>query len=390
MKVAKVHQCTAIKYMKGKTRMKSHKKAAVTVLSAALIMAQAFSSFAFYQTPESKKGLLISQQEMFSDIQALGVKQVICNLSTAQAVNSFQVLASDCKRNNIMLTMILINSPNSRIKALLPVSSLVDGVGCYAFNVLTSEGEQAVRAYAREVASYYANTVSNWVIGNEVNDGHSWDYNGISDIDQHAASYAKTFRIFYEEIKKANPEARVFIPFDMRWRAAAADPLTYTVSDYLPRLNELLKDTEYGIAWHPYPVHFFTKPEFLDDDGITDDPNTTPNINMKNLHVLTDYLQRSEMLTPSGAVRRVILTEQGYTSACENGEERQAAAITAAYNIAKENPYVDGFYLTRQVDAQAQTAVGGAFGLWTRDESASRDEMPLSKKKAWYAYQALN
>ncbi len=370
--------------------MKNYKKIAVTALSAALIAAQAFSAFAFYQTPESKKGLLISQQEMFSDVQALGVKQVICNLSSAQQVDAFQTLARDCKRNNITFTMILINSPNARNKSLLPVSTLVDGVNCYAFNTLTSEGEQAVRSYARSVASYYADTVSNWVIGNEVNDGHSWDYNGISDIDQHAASYAKTFRIFYEEIKKANPDARVYIPFDMRWRADANDPLTYTVSDYLPKLNELLKDTEYGIAWHAYPVHFFTKPEFMDDDGITEDPNTTPNINMKNLHVLTDYLQRSEMLTPGGTVRRVILTEQGFTSACENGEERQAAAITEAYNIAKANPYVDGFYLSRQVDAQGQVAAGGAFGLWTRNESASRDEIAQTKKKAWYTYQALN
>lgn len=370
--------------------MRNYRKAATAVLSAALIAAQAFSSFAFYQTPESKKGLLISQQEMFSDVQALGVKQVICNLSSAQQVDAFQTLARNCKRNNITFTMILINSPNARNKSMLPVDSLVDGVNCYAFNTLTSEGEQAVRSYARSVASYYADTVSNWVIGNEVNDGHSWDYNGLSDIDQHAASYAKAFRIFYEEIKKANPDARVYIPFDMRWRAAAADPLLYTVSDYLPKLNELLKDTEYGIAWHAYPVHFFTKPEFMDDDGITDDPNTTPNINMKNLHVLTDYLQRSEMLTPSGAVRRVILTEQGFTSACENGEERQAAAITEAYNIAKANPYVDGFYLSRQVDAQAQVAAGGAFGLWTRNESAARDEIAQSKKKAWYTYQALN
>lgn len=237
--------------------MRNHRKPAIAVISAALIAAQALSSFAFYQTPESKKGLLISQQEMFSDVQALGVKQVICNLSSAQQVDAFQTLARNCKRNNITLTMILINSPNARDKSLLPVSSLVDGVSCYAFNTLTSEGEQAVRSYARSVASYYADTVSNWVIGNEVNDGHSWDYNGITDIDQHAASYAKAFRIFYDEIKKANP-------------------------------------------------------------------------------------------------------------------------------------YVDGFYLSRQVDAQSQVSAGGAFGLWTRNESAARDEMPQSKKKAWYTYQALN
>lgn len=364
-------------------------RAAAALVAFSCILSLSVNSFAFYQQPASKKGLLMSQQSMFDDIQALGVDQVVCNLSSAQYINSFAPLASKCRNNNITLTMILLNSADSGNKAMLPVSSPVSGVGYYAFNADTAEGEQAVRNYAKEVASFYADTVSNWVIGNEVNDGAVWDYSGIADIDTHAASYAKAFRIFYEEIKSANPEARVYIPFDMRWKADDGNPLKYTVSDYLPKLNALLKDTDYGIAWHAYPVHFFTKPEFMDDDGISEDPNTTPNINMKNLHVLTDYLQRSDMLTSDGKVRRVILTEQGFTSACDNGEERQAAAIAEAYGIAKANPYVDGFYLSRQVDAASQLAAGGAFGLWTRDESAGRDEIPKAKKKAWYTYQSL-
>ena len=131
------------------------------------------------------------------------------------------------------------------------------------------------------------------------------------------------------------------------------------------------------------------KPEFMDDDGISFDINTTPNINMKNLDLLTNYMQNADMLAPDGSVRHLILSEQGFTSACENGEARQAEAIRQAYEIAKANPHVDGFYLTRQVDAQSQEVAGGAFGLWTRDPNASRDEMPLAKKQAWYTYQSL-
>lgn len=97
--------------------------------------------------------------------------------------------------SNIPLTMILLNSADSRNKALLSVSSPVSSVGNYAFNVDTAEGEQAVRSYARDVASFYADTVSNWVIGNEINDDAVWDYNGIADINAHAASYAKAFRM---------------------------------------------------------------------------------------------------------------------------------------------------------------------------------------------------
>ena len=101
-------------------------------------------------------------------------------------------------------------------------------------------------------------------------------------------------------------------------------------------------------------------------------------------------MQNQDMLSPDGNVRHLILTEQGFTSACENGEERQAEAIKEAYEIVKANPYVEAFHLSRQVDAKGQEDAGGAFGLWTRDPDSSTDEMPLAKKKAWYTYRDLN
>ncbi len=367
------------------------KRLAGMLLPSALAVSTCITSFAFYQEPASKKGILISGQdrEHLDDITNLGCKQVICNLASYQNVNSFDPLAKKCKSNGITMTMILLNGFGASDSRLLPVDSPVDGVGNYAFNVATSEGESAVRNYARNVARHYSSYVSNWVIGNEINDAVAWDYSGVTDIDEHAAQYAKAFRIFYEEIKKTNSEARVFMPFDMRWNARSGLEAQYTVKDYLPRLNAHLKDLDYGIAWHAYPVHFFTKPEFLDDDGISFDLDT-PNINLKNIDVLTNYMQTEEMLSPNGQVRHLLLTEQGFTSACENGEERQAEAIRQAYEIVKANPYIEGFYLTRQVDAKSQEEVGGAFGLWTRNPNASRDEIPLAKKKAWSVYQSLN
>lgn len=369
---------------------KTAKRLVCLAAAAVMTVSTGLTAFAFYQQPASKKGLLMSQVTMFDDVLALGVDQVIMNQSTSSDLDMNLPIAKNCKANGISFTMILLNSFGASDPNLLPVSEPVEGVGSYAFNSMTPEGEEAVRKYAKTIVDYYGDYVSNWVIGNEINDTVSWDYNGIDDMDQHAESYAKTFRIFYETIKAKNPDAGVYIPFDMRWRAKhPSEPRRYVVAEYLPKLNALLKDTEYGIAWHPYPVHFFTKPEFLDDDGISFDPATTPNINMKNLNVLTDYMQNADMLTPSGEVRSIILTEQGFTSACENGEERQAEAIKQAYEIAKENPHVDAFFLSRQVDAQSQVAAGGAFGLWTRDENAARDEMPLAKKKAWFTYQSL-
>ncbi len=243
--------------------MRKTRKTITTALLAAMLAASAcLTSFGFYQEPESKKGILVSGQEpeLLQDIVNLGCKQAICNLASYQNVNSFDPLAQTCRSNGITLTMILLNNFGGN-PDLLPVSGPVEGTGNYAFNVSTAAGEAAVRAYARNVAGHYSNTVSNWVIGNEVNDAVTWDYSGVTDMDEHAAQYAKAFRIFYEEIKKANSEARVFIPFDMRWNAKYTDgSARYTVKEYLPKLNEHLKDLDYGIAWHAYPVHFFTKP----------------------------------------------------------------------------------------------------------------------------------
>lgn len=375
--------------------MRKIKFLAAAAFAAALTVSAAITSMAFYQEPASKKGLLLSQQEYFDDILNLGVKQVIYNESAAQKTGSYYYFAEKCRNSGITVSMIIINS-YSQGSELMPVSSPVDGVGNYAFNTQTVAGEAATRAYARRMVSYYGNLVSNWIIGNEVNDAKVWDYNGISDIDQHAASYAKTFRIFYDEIKAANPDARVFIPFDMRWRAEVPGvPESFTVSAYLPKLNALLKDTDYGIAWHAYPVQFFTGPEFENDDaigGVTNDINTTPNINLKNINLLTDYMQNADMLSPGGKVRHLLLTEQGFTSTPAdgvNGEERQSEAIKKAWEVVKNNPYIEGFYLTRQVDAKSQVAAGGAFGLWTRDENVSRDEIRKDKKKAWYTYRDL-
>ena len=110
---------------------------------------------------------------------------------------------------------------------------------------------------------------------------------------------------------------------------------------------------------------------------------------MFNLHVLTDYLQRPEMLAPDGSVRRVILSEQGFSSSSASGEAGAAAAITQAYEIAKANPYVDAFLLHRQVDSKSQVSAGYAYGLWTSDPNSGEDEAPLSKKSTWAVYQSL-
>ena len=152
--------------------------------------------------------------------------------------------------------------------------------------------------------------------------------------------------------------------------------------DMLPRLNALLKDTDYGIAWHAYP-ETFTDPVFSDDIHVLDTPDTYI-INLKNLHVLTDYMQQPDMLSPEGKVRHLILSEQGFTSdSPERGGqvlELQAQSIAEAYQAAKANPYVEGFFLNRMHDEPSLLGAHYAFGLIGTDRT---------KKPAWQTYKDL-
>ena len=68
-------------------------------LAASMTMAMAITSFAFYQAPAGKKGILISGQEpeYLQDLSDLGIQQAICNIGTDQVIGAYGVLASYCK-----------------------------------------------------------------------------------------------------------------------------------------------------------------------------------------------------------------------------------------------------------------------------------------------------
>ncbi|MBP3727704.1 MAG: hypothetical protein J6H22_02095 [Pseudobutyrivibrio sp.] len=64
--------------------------------------------------------------------------------------------------------------------------------------------------------------------------------------------------------------------------------------------------------------------------------------------MLTDFLSQPAFLSPSGAVRTVKLSEQGYTSS--GGQEAQAVSIVYAIMVANNNSHIDGIILAREKD----------------------------------------
>lgn len=170
----------------------------------------------------------------------------------------------------------------------------------------------------------------------------------------------------------------MFIPFTMRWNCYDDTGVNgrYKAKEILPILNNMLKDTDYGIAWHPYPQEK-DRLDLINQQPDCINSIDTPLINFKNLHVLTDIMQQEEMRAPSGNVRHLTLSEISFTS--EYGEELQAEALRQAFEIAKNNPHVKSFILNKQVDAPEEQA---DYGLINKSKTV--------RKKAWYTYRGLN
>lgn len=354
--------------------MKLIRRAFAAFICTYLIFSLSLSAFSENNpmTSSSKKGILINSEADLAAVLDLSVSHVIMNFPISYAYNEAHFKANEqllktLNGHGISVTLIVLNdwASHSINPSLLPVSAPVSGASYYAFNTLNASGISATMDAASRVTGRLSPYVSSWVIGNEVNDGMSWNYIGSMDIDSYSRHYASAFRIWYDKIKVNSPSANVYIPFDFRWNHGAVSGYKYTVRELLPRLNESLRDTDYGLAWHAYPESF-EDPVFTDDKFCTNDINTYF-INLKNLSVLTSFMESQDMRAPDGSVRTLALTEQGFTSFsnAHGGEcqELQLNAIREAYKAAEENPYVNSFMLNRLRDDAGLVSRGYSFGL---------------------------
>lgn len=144
----------------------------------------------FYRQPSNIKGVLINSESEVTDVVEVGASQVVCNFPMSWAfqpnmMNAYGSFLRAMDNAGITVTMIVLNDWNAAAykPELLPVSAPVAGVSYYGFNTLNEQGVQAIRDTAGILTSNFGNLVSNWVIGNEVNDGQVWNYLGSMDID---------------------------------------------------------------------------------------------------------------------------------------------------------------------------------------------------------------
>ena len=354
-----------------------------------------------YQKPfpevGTKKGLNI-ELSMLDDAMSLGVKHTAVNISVREflepngaltynyngktyrfnkrRVEEYDKTIRLFSNKGIIVTGIILNGWNHAHPELLYPGVRETGTSqYYMFNTSTPEGFETCRAVMSFLAERYNGSdpdhgqVLNWIIGNEINNQEIWNYTGPMPLEQYVAVYERMFRVMYASIRSENANARVYFSTDYNW-VQENKTLSYGARDLIDSFNRQIKkggQIDWNLAYHPYPVNL-QEPEFwLENEKVTDSADSRV-VNFKNLHVLTDYFQRPELLNREGQVRHIILSEQGFTSKSPsrgNVEKEQAAAFAYAYFLVDSNPYIDSFILSRQVDNPHEASLSMAFGLWT-------------------------
>ena len=375
-----------------------------------------------YPEAMSKKGLLI-ELDMLGDAMELGVKHTTINIPyyhiiggnlkyryngkdyyfNEELIASYDKMISSFSNKGIIVTALLINGWNDAHPELHEAGlAKSSSAFYYGFNVSTPEGYETTRALFSFMAERYSGAdykhgrVSNWIVGNEVNNNKNWNYVGPMDLASYTKLYEKNFRVAYTAIKSRSKNARVFFSTDYEWKKQNTN-LQYAAKDFIDLFNAGISaegNIEWGLAYHPYPYPM-TEPEFWDDDqtGMVNETFESPVVNFKNLHVLTDYFQQAHMRTAGGQVRHIILSEEGFTSdSISRGKvyDIQAAAFAYAYYLVDNNPYIDAFILNRQVDAITEVETSCAFGLWTVDMSRPDKVIAVMPKNIYQVFKHID
>ncbi|WP_139355551.1 DUF5722 domain-containing protein [Oribacterium sp. C9] len=353
-----------------------------------------------------KKGLMVDPN-IIDDAIDLNIKHAFIAITTSQLfgnginynfegktysfdsglINQLDQEINRLSASGIAVTAGIVNGWNVQYPALYRPGTAVqsqDAALYYGFNVETEEGFQMVKAIASFLANRYNGhnshgKITNWVVGNEINN-QFWNYVGNYGVEEYTRIFQRTFRVFYNAIKSVSANDNVMFSLDYYWTipTESGSVRKYAGKDVLDTFASLDEEegrTNWALAIHPYPYPL-TDPVFWDDEKsnkVTQDV-TTPVVSYINLSVLTDYMHNSQMLDNNGGVRNIFMTEQGFSSIknlSRDAQTEQAAAVAYGHYIVENNPDIDAYMLSRQLDNAGETKDGLYFGLSTTGSDGS-------------------
>jgi hypothetical protein len=280
---------------------------------------------------------------------------------------------------NVVMT--IKNSFNAATADLIAPTGRAAGMNCYAMNVDEQGGTEKIEALMSFLANRYSGgsygTIHNWIIGNEVNNNKPWHYMGNVTVDQFAAHYAKEVRLCYNAIKSQNAGARVYINIDQRWTHTDSNTLAYKGRDVLDKFAANITATgniDWGLSFHPYPVPlynatFWSLPASYARMNLVTHKDDSKMVCPTNLDVVTNHMAQAALLSPTGTVRHIMISEMGFTSynaQIPTNESIQAASMVYAYKLAAQNPFIEGVIIHREIDNDSEIISDGmAVGIMT-------------------------
>ncbi len=365
---------------------------------------------------QTKKGLQINAS-MLNDVNDLGVKNSAFNIPLEMIIaapgennyrsgieyeyngetywfrkgmiSAYDSLFRKLERQDIVVTAIVLLGWRDDLTYLISPSGREEGHNYYNFNTSDSDARKQLEATFSFLAERYASDdgngkVVNWIIGNEINSFDAWNYAGTSSLSKHTQLYADSYRLAYTAITSVYSNARLYISLDQCWNTS--NSTTFSAKEFLTEFASNIKEygnIKWNIAYHAYPSPL-TNPRFWKNaNGLSQNNADSPVISIYNIKVLTDYVKKHY-----GSDTRIILSEQGFTSAQPYGEKVQAAAMAYSYYLAEFNPMIDAFILSRHVDNVAETKDGLNLGLWTN--TPGQVEEAYQKKYAWNVYKYMD
>lgn len=276
-------------------------------------------------------------------------------------------------KEGVNVVMVIKNSYNAATADLIPPLARVPGMNCYAMNVSEQGGTEKIVAFMSFLANRYSGskgTIHTWIIGNEINNNSPWHYAGNMGATEFAAYYAKEFRLCYNAIKSQNAGARVYLNIDQRWTHTDSNPLAYagrTVLDTFAANIKASGDIDWGLSIHPHPVPLFNAqfwnlpPAYAAMKLVTHADNSRM-VCPTNVDVITNHMALPELLSPTGNVRHILISEMGVTSQnaqIPTDQNMQAAAMQYAYKLTASNPFIEGVIIHRQIDHLSEVVNDG-------------------------------
>ncbi len=294
-------------------------------------------------------------------------------------VAEYDMIMTLLATQNVEVTMNIVNYYNAATALTVKPAGRVAKYRQYAFNTDEQLGAESIEALMCFLTERYSNPatglISNWIIGNEVNNNNPWYFAGNHNVNSFTLEYEKAFRMCYNAIKSRNANARVLTCIDQRWTWEDGTPNQYGAKTFIDNFNIDVAshgNIDWGLAWHPHAVPLYAA-KFWDMPSnykamnlISQTPNTKM-INLLNFDVFINYMTQPSFLAPNGQVRYISISEVLFNSQGSN-EATQAAGFAYAYKIASKSPYIKAFIVHRLVDSPYEKAHdNSACGLYNCD-----------------------